>query len=85
MDCFLYDRDLRHERIKPTATLESTVPEIMSTISVSWKLDVSIEENAVNQKGFPFLSILLKLEYNIQKRYFSGSASSNSKETLIGK
>ena len=72
-------RDLRHEGIKLTASLESTVPERMSTISVSRKLGVSIEENAVNQ-AFPFLSVLLKLEYNTQERYFSGSASSNSKE-----
>ena len=85
MDCFLYNRDLRHERIKLTVSLESTVQEIMSTISVSRKLDVPIEENAVNQKVFPFLSVLLKLQYNIQKCYFCGSASSNSKETLIDK
>ena len=74
-------RDLRHERIKLTASLESTVPERMSVISVSGKLGVSIEENAVNQV-FPFLSVLLKLECNTQERYFSGSASSNSKKTL---
>ena len=74
-------RDLRHERIKLTASLESTVPERMSVISVSGKLGVSIEENAVNQV-FPFLSVLLKLECNTQERYLSGSASSNSKKTL---
>ena len=53
----------------------------MSTISVSRKLEVSIKENTANQKTFPFLSVLLKREYNTQERYFSSSASSNSKET----
>ena len=81
MDWFLYDRDLRHERIKLTVSLESTVPERVSTISVSRKLDVSIEEYAVNKKVFSFLSVLLKLEYNTRERYFSGSASSNSKKS----
>ena len=54
MDWFLYDRDLRHEGIKVTVSLESTVPERVSTISVSRKLDVSIEEYAVNKKSFSF-------------------------------
>lgn len=31
-------------------------------------------------KGFPFLSILLKREYNTQENYFMDSPSSNSKE-----
>ena len=34
-----------------------------------------------NQKDFPFLSVLLKLEYNTQERYFSCSAFANSKDT----
>ena len=67
---------------KLTAGLESTVPERMPTISVSRKLDMFIEENAVvNEKVFPFLFVLFKLEYNTQERDFSGSAFSNSKET----
>ena len=35
----------------------------MSTISVSQKLDMSIKGNTINQKVFPFLSVLLNLEY----------------------
>ena len=65
---------------KLATSLESTVPERMSTISVL-KLDNSIKGSAVNQKVFPFLSVLLKLEYDTQERYFSDSTFSNSKET----
>ena len=53
-----------------TTSLESTVPESISTISVSQKLDMSIKRSAVNKKNFPFLSVLLKLKYNTQERYF---------------
>ena len=53
----------------------------MSTIYVSQKLDMSTKGSAVNQKVFPFLSVLLKLEYNTQDHNFSDSAFSNSKET----
>ena len=81
MDWFLCARDLRYKRIKLTPSLESTIPDRISTISVSRKLDISIKENAANQNIFPFLSIFLKFEYNTQERYVSGSASSNFKET----
>ena len=53
----------------------------MSTISMLQKLDMSVRGSTVNQKVFPFLSVLLKLEYNTQEWYFSDSAFSNSKET----
>ena len=56
-----------------TTSLESTVPGSMSTISVSQKLDVSIKGSTVNKKVFPFLSVLLKLKYNIQEGYFSSN------------
>ena len=52
----------------------------MSTIYVSQKLDMSTKGSTVNQKVFPFLSVLLKLEYNIQEPYISDSAFSNSKK-----
>ena len=78
LDCFTPDIS---GVFKLTAGLESTVPERMSAISVSRKLDMSVEENAVNQKVFLSSSVLLKLEYNTQECYFSGSAFSNSKET----
>ena len=55
----------------------------MSTIYVSQKLDMSIKGSTVNQKVFPFLSVLLKLEYNTQDHNFSDSAFCNSKETDI--
>ena len=42
---------------------ESAVPERMSTISASRKLG---KGSTVNQKAFPFLSVLLKREYNTQ-------------------
>ena len=57
----------------------------MSTISKSQKLDMSIKGSTENQKTFPFLSVLLNLEYNTQERYFSDSAFYDSKETLIDK
>ena len=41
----------------------------MSTISVSQKLDMSIKGSTVNQEVFPFLSVLLKLEYNTEDPY----------------
>ena len=66
---------------KTTTSLESTVPVRMSTISMLQKSDMSIKGRTVNQKVFPFLSVLLKLEYNTQERYFSDSAFSNFKET----
>ena len=53
----------------------------MSTISVSQNLDISIKGSTVNQKNFPFLSVLLKREYDTQERYFSNGAFSNSKES----
>ena len=56
-----------------TASLESTVPERMSTISMSQKLDMSIKGSTVNQNVFAFLFVFLKLEYNTLERYFSGS------------
>ena len=65
---------------KLTTSLESTVPKRMSTISMFQKLVMSIKESTINQKVFPFLSVLLKLEYNTQS-YLSDSAFSNSKET----
>ena len=65
---------------KLSTNLESTVPERMSIISMLSKLDMSIKESTVNRKVFPFLSVLLKLEYNTQERYFSDKAFSNSKE-----
>ena len=34
MDWFLYDRDLRHERIKPLITSRSSPPEVFCKISV---------------------------------------------------
>ena len=46
---------------KLTTSLKSTVPKTMSTISMSQKLDMSIKGSTVNQKVFPFLSVLLKL------------------------
>ena len=49
---------------KLTTSLESTVPEKMSTVYVTQKLlDMSIKGSTVNQKVFPSLSILLKLFY----------------------
>ena len=41
----------------------------MSIISVSQKLDISIKVSTVNQEVFPFLSVLLKLEYNTEDPY----------------
>ena len=43
----------------------------MSTIYVSQKLDMSIniKGSTVNQEVFPFLSVLLKLEYNTEDPY----------------
>ena len=43
----------------------------MSTTSVSQKLDMSIniKGSTVNQEVFPFLSVLLKLEYNTEDPY----------------
>ena len=38
-----------------TISLESTIPERMSTVSMSQKLDMSFKGNKVNQKVFPFL------------------------------
>ena len=38
-----------------TISLESTIPERMSTVSMSQKLDMSCKGNKVNQKVFPFL------------------------------
>ena len=35
----------------------------MSTISVSQKLDMSIKGSTVYQKVFPYLSVLLELQY----------------------
>ena len=32
------------------------------------KLDMSIKRSTVNQKDFPFLSVLLRLEYNTSLR-----------------
>ena len=46
----------------------------MSTILVSQKLNMSIKGITLNQKAFPFLSVLLKLECNTQDPYFSDSA-----------
>ena len=66
--------------VKLTATLEWEVAERMLTISVSKKLDMSIKESTVNQKGF-FLNVHLKIEYNTQEHYFSESVFSNSRET----
>ena len=64
---------------KLTKRLESPVPERMLAISLSQKLDIFNKGSAVNQKGFPFSSVLLKLEYNTDEWYFSSSALSNSK------
>ena len=47
---------------KLNTNLESAVLEKMSTISMSHKLETSIKGSKVNQKAFPFLSVLLKLE-----------------------
>ena len=49
--------------------LQSTVPERMSTISVSQKLYMFIKGSIINQKVFPFLSVLLKLEYKPKECY----------------
>ena len=48
------------EVFRLTTSLESTIPERMSTVSLSQKLDMSIKGSKVNQKVFPFLSALLK-------------------------
>ena len=70
---------------KLTTSLKSRAPERTSTISVSQKSDISKRDldfkgSTVNQKVFPFLSVLLKLGYNTQERYFPDSAFSNFKE-----
>ena len=46
LECFTFDLSWVFQLI---ARLESTVPERMSTISVSRKLDMSIKVNKVNQ------------------------------------
>ena len=52
---------------KLTTSLESRVAERMSTISVSQKLNMSIKGSTVSRNVFPFLSLLLQLEYNKQE------------------
>ena len=66
---------------KVATRLKSTVPERISTISASGQLDMSMKGCTVKQEVFSFLSVLLKLEYNIQERCFPCDVLSNSKET----
>ena len=42
-----------------------------------------IKGSTVNQKVFPFSSVLLKLEFNTQDAHFYDSAFYNSKETKL--
>ena len=80
---FVLERSTRvvSEVFKLTTNFESTVPERMSTVSVSRKLDMSIKGSTVNQKVFSVSSVVLKFEYNSDERYFFNSAFSNTKET----
>ena len=55
----------------------------MSTISVSQKINMPIKGSTVNQKVFPFSSVLLKLEFNTQDAHFYDSAFYNFKETKL--
>lgn len=66
--------------LKLTTRLESTALERVTTISLERKSDMSVKGNIVRQKVFPFLFVLLKLEFNTQDRYFASSALSNAKE-----
>ena len=45
------------------------------------EINMSIKGSTVNQKVFPFSSVLLKLECNTQDPHFYDSAFYNSKET----
>ena len=55
---FLLERFSLSGVFKLTTSLESTVPERMSTIFVSQKLNMSIKGSTVNKKVFSFVSVL---------------------------
>ena len=81
LGCFSHDLSGAFKLTTNVNFQKSAVPERMPKISVSQKLNMSIKGSTVNQKVFPFLFVLLKLEYNTQDPYFYDSAFSNSKET----
>ena len=60
---------------KLTTSLDSTIPQRISTIFMSQKLDISIKGSTVNHCSFLFA--FLKLEYDTQECYFSDNAISN--------
>ena len=72
---------LDHFTPDPSRVFQLTTKLGSTTISVSLKVDTSIKRSTVTQKVFPFLFVLLKLEFNTQERYFSSGALSISKET----
>ena len=55
---FLLERFSLSGVFKLTTSLESTVPERMSTIFVSQKLNMSIKGSTVNKIVFSFVSVL---------------------------